>query len=831
MLKRKIALLLVMLTLFGCATCDNSNNDDGSIEIAYGNLDEATMWGVPSTVKVLQDVLDGYDDVKTEAILNLYSAKGESESQQIIITAQEKRLVYTLELSDLSSSSGTKFSKENIEVFHEKYLSLTTDFDKTGNPLGNYPDALVPYENIVSVGENIVEPNQNQGLYFRFNVPVDQEAGVYTGSVKLTIGDKSQEIPISLEVRNLVVSQVNHAKSHYLTAWFYERGELDTTQEMLNKYNDFLYEYRICGSELIDDTSHSTAEIKAYVDLAYEKMQNPKCSTVSIPGKQANEGWGFHGPTLMAYLRAFVKKSLETNYNMMDKLIFYENYVDEPQHWGPDGVTATKEMSNRYKECISKVAKEFEEDWSITSPIKDEVIKSLKKVPNIITARYDEVYAPYVDTWCPTYNYYDTEYSRNLYAEQEEKWWYGCIDPHPPYPSYHIEDTLLASRLEPWMKADYGVVGTLNWAVDVYAECVGTQYIDIEDYYSGSASRYPAVNGDGWLLYPGKAYGVDGPIPSIRLDAIRDGLEEYELLYEISENYKKVSAELSAIDEGKAFTSDKIIDSITSSIYVGTRVLTNNNSFHEARNALYALAELSQNTGVCITNFEDNSYGQYVFTLVAPKGVKIKQNGVVATPKESIADYDEYALTCELTSASNYFNIVVETEEGVCEYKQFLGGKAAVNKVENANVKEFGKETVTPTCTLIDANKIDSSLSGKMMKIDVPSVGKGKEQAFTVKGSLLNGIGESASKLIFHVYYTGDDDVQFVISAKYKNVMVYYDLATLNLQQGMNTIEINLTDKEWATLGGIEYLSIYLGGQEGEPERTVYIIDSVVYDK
>lgn len=829
-MKRKIALFLAMLTVFGFAACDNSKDSDSSPEIAYGNLDEATIWGTPSTVKVLQDVLEGYDDVKTEASLNLYSAKGESESQQIIITAQEKRLVYTLELSDLSSSSGAKFSKDNIEIFHEKYLSLTTDFDKTGNPLGNYPDALVPYENIVNVGENVVEPNQNQGLYFRFNVPVDQEAGVYTGSVKLTIGGKSQEIPVSLNVRNLVVSQVNHAKSHYLTAWFYERGELDTTQEMLEKYNDFLYEYRICGSELIDDTSHSAEEIKAYVDLAYEKMQNPKCSTVSIPGKQASDV-GFDATVLKAYLRAFVEKSLETNYNMMDKLMFYENYVDEPQYWGPGGVNATATMSNRYRNCISQVVAEFEKDTTITSPIKDEVIESLKKVPNVITAWYDEAYVPHVDTWCPTYNYYDTEYSRNLYADQEEKWWYGCIDPHPPYPSYHIEDTLLSSRLEPWMKADYGVVGTLNWAADVYAEWTGTQYIDIEDYYTGNASRFPRVNGDGWLMYPGKAYGVDGPIPSIRLDAIRDGLEEYELFYEINENYKKVSAEIAAIDKNEAFTSDKIMASITSSIYVGTRVIANNNSFNAARNALYALAELSQNTGVCITNFEDNSYGQYVFTLVAPKGTTIKQNGTVATPKESIGDYDKYVLTSDLTSASNYFNIIVETEEGVCEYKQFLGGKATVNKAENANIKDFGKETVTPTCAIVDANTVDASLTGKMMKVDVPAVGKGREQAFAVKGSLLNGIGESASKLIFHVYYTGEDNAQFVISAKYKNIMVYYDLATLNLQKGMNTIEINLTDKEWATLGGIEYLSMYLGGREGEPARTVYIVDSVIYDK
>ena len=48
------------------------------------------------------------------------------------------------------------------------------------------------------------------------------------------------------------------------------------------------------------------------------------CSTVSIPGKPAAD-LGFDAAVMKNYLRAFVEKSLETNYNMMDKLIFYEN--------------------------------------------------------------------------------------------------------------------------------------------------------------------------------------------------------------------------------------------------------------------------------------------------------------------------------------------------------------------------------------------------------------------------------------------------------------------------------------------------------------------------
>jgi hypothetical protein len=40
--------------------------------------------------------------------------------------------------------------------------------------------------------------------------------------------------------------------------------------------------------------------------------------------------------------------------------------------------------------------------------------------------------------------------------------------------------------------------------------------------------RYP--NGDGFLLYPGKPIGHDGPVSSIRFEQAREGVEDYEYL-------------------------------------------------------------------------------------------------------------------------------------------------------------------------------------------------------------------------------------------------------------------------------------------------------------
>ena len=39
--------------------------------------------------------------------------------------------------------------------------------------------------------------------------------------------------------------------------------------------------------------------------------------------------------------------------------------------------------------------------------------------------------------------------------------------------------------------------------------------------------RYP--NGDGYIAYPGDEINVDGPVPSIRLIAVREGVDDYEI--------------------------------------------------------------------------------------------------------------------------------------------------------------------------------------------------------------------------------------------------------------------------------------------------------------
>jgi hypothetical protein len=71
--------------------------------------------------------------------------------------------------------------------------------------------------------------------------------------------------------------------------------------------------------------------------------------------------------------------------------------------------------------------------------------------------------------------------------------------------------------------------------------------------------RYP--DGDGFLTYPGKPVGVDGPASTIRLEQIRQGLEDYEalaLLSELAAKAKHAGRSAPAAERALALAKDLV---------------------------------------------------------------------------------------------------------------------------------------------------------------------------------------------------------------------------------------------------------------------------------
>jgi hypothetical protein len=105
-------------------------------------------------------------------------------------------------------------------------------------------------------------------------------------------------------------------------------------------------------------------------------------------------------------------------------------------------------------------------------------------------------------------------------------WWYPLVGTVWPLPSVFIDDSLLGTRLIAWMQHDFGIEGLLYWSTTIFKKWNGTQYIDRDTW--ADPTGYPKTNGDGFLLYPGRQVGIDGPVCTIRMEALRGGVEDGE---------------------------------------------------------------------------------------------------------------------------------------------------------------------------------------------------------------------------------------------------------------------------------------------------------------
>jgi hypothetical protein len=90
-----------------------------------------------------------------------------------------------------------------------------------------------------------------------------------------------------------------------------------------------------------------------------------------------------------------------------------------------------------------------------------------------------------------------------------ELWYYTAWVPQEHYPNRLMDYPLLKTRVLHWINYTTGATGYLHWGLNQWDVPFDT-----------------FAPGDNWIIWPGKA----GPRSSIRYEAMRAGLEDYELL-------------------------------------------------------------------------------------------------------------------------------------------------------------------------------------------------------------------------------------------------------------------------------------------------------------
>lgn len=444
----------------------------GSAMHAEAETDAVDIWSAYATEKILQGAESSSDAVRSEPKVAVHACKGEYESTQLILTANKDISSYNVEVSDLTDGAGNTFKAENILVYHEKYIEVKATFEGNGAETGMYPDALLPIEKAVEYGENTISAGNNQGVYITFNVPADQAAGTYTGTLKVTYDGAQASVPVTLGVNDILVSQTTHTQSKFNVTFAHWLGELNSTQDMLDSYISVMAEHRISPGLIMfgNDSNYNDESIAAYAQKAYDLLQaNPKMSTFAVPTPTMTDSSTglptLNGEIFGKYLNAIVDVALasydaktQTGFDLMSYAICTVSIIDEPDL--NNTLNRVPGVAAQFEGAISG-AKAYLETQAAAKGVSDafvqEIETSLDNFPLIVsltTTWTPDEETQSIITACPLISLYDSASQREVYAQQEQRWIYTCNQPHSPYPTYHIDDTLVSARSLSWMMSE-----------------------------------------------------------------------------------------------------------------------------------------------------------------------------------------------------------------------------------------------------------------------------------------------------------------------------------------------------------------------------------------
>jgi len=433
--------------------------------------------------------------------VSLSAARNEFESFQLVVVPGASPLQgVTIETEDLRGPGVIK--KDQITVRSVEYVSTRQPYYNVPRT-GPWPDPLLPLdEGGVDVPRDHVQP-----FWVTVFVPPGTPAGDYRGRITVAPeGLPRTAVDLGLRVWAFELPATPTLKTgfdfyEYLVRQYYPKrpGESETAWRARID--------GVCRDYYMDMIAHRISPI--------HNVGNP--SLVGIAGGNYLLDFGEFDRRVEEYLRAG-----QTDFGIAAeaRIAPDEGIWTDDWYWftGPDAVRGV------FSEYGTHLA---ERGWlgRAYTYIIDESYRGVKSLTRIIneghpgirtmlTCTPEEGY-PGVDIWCVRVNNFDPGDARRFRDRGKELWLY-VASPTRQFPTIILDGSSLDVRVLQWICRRIGVTGLMYWCVN---------YWHLSDPWKDPMT-WPDQNWNVALYYPGPA----GPVGSIRIEVLRDGMEDYEYL-------------------------------------------------------------------------------------------------------------------------------------------------------------------------------------------------------------------------------------------------------------------------------------------------------------
>jgi len=470
------------------------------------------LWPSDSLAKVLRTT----QPTAGPYVLEFSGARGETVSTQAIFRSNGDVKNATVTITDLKhTSSGATISSKQIKLQWVRYIDLTRN---TGGIPADELVAAVPVSIPDTFWEDAtisVPANQAQPVWIEVHVSPSASPGDYTGKLSVNNGTGKVTLPIKLHVWDFEVPAERHLSVinwwQFPGAGFKDRVKLYGREywQLLGKFCAFLVQHRQTDVNtwmgLIDETGdnqrgykHDTSRLERYAQVAFKAgiRQIHLHSVGKLTSGRNNPG------SRVRLVETYVRRLAA-----LDKVIRARNWK------GKFAVSICDEPLVHHEETFQQAVERLHK-----------IAPGVRVVEAVETERLGklDIYVPKLSHLALWYPHFD-----RVRRQGAQLWFYTCNDPRGRYPNRLLDQSLLKVRVLHWMNYLYDLDGYLHWGLNQFAG--GDPYT--EDAIGG---RWPA--GDRVVVYPGK----NGLIGSLRFSAMRDGLEDYEYLWVLEDQLRKI---------------------------------------------------------------------------------------------------------------------------------------------------------------------------------------------------------------------------------------------------------------------------------------------------